>query len=116
MTRLIALTLVLTLSSCGLIQMPFRVVGGVTKGTAQAVRKPIDAHKERKARKEAQKAKEEAKKKREEASKQSDDHLPPELLPPSNDGNPDLEALESLDPNLPPLPSEYQDLPPIGEE
>ena len=117
MTRLIALVLIFSLTSCGLIQMPFRVLGGVTKGTAQAVKAPIDAHKERKAKKDAQKAKEEAKKKKEEASKQQDNHIPAELLPPSNDGNPDLNALESVDPNLdlPPLPSEYQDLPPVGE-
>ena len=115
MIRLVALILVLSLSSCGLIQMPFRVLGGVTKGTAQAVRKPIDAHKERKAKKDAKKAKEDAKKKNEEARKESDDHLPAELLPPANDGNPDLDALEALEPDLPPLPSEYQDLPPVGE-
>ncbi len=115
MIRLAALILVLSLSSCGLIRMPFRVLGGVTKGTAQAVRKPIDAHKERKAKKDAKKAKEDAKKKSEEARKQSENHIPTDLLPPSNDGNPDLDALESLEPDLPPLPSEYQDLPPIGE-
>ena len=109
MTRLLTLVLVLSLTSCGLIQMPFRVVGGVTKGTAQAVRKPIDAHKQRKAKKEAKKAKEDAKKKKEEANKQQQDHLPADLLPPSNDGNPDLEMLESVEPDLPPLPSEYQD-------
>ncbi|MEP4078201.1 hypothetical protein [Haloferula sp.] len=110
MNRLLTLALILSLSSCGLIQMPFKVVGGVTKGTAQAVKKPIAAHKERKEKKKREKAKEEAKKKKEEASKQQSDHLPPELLPPANDGYPDL---ESLDPDLPPLPSEYQDpLPP----
>lgn len=112
MTRLIALILVLSLSSCGLIRMPFRVAAGVTKGTAQAVKKPISAHKERKAKKEAKKAKEDAKKKREEASKEREDHIPADLLPPSNDGSPDLESIE---PDLPPLPSEYQDLPPVGE-
>ncbi|MGB6221232.1 hypothetical protein [Haloferula sp.] len=112
MTRAITLILILSLTSCGLIQMPFRVVGGVTKGTAQAVRKPIDAHKERKAKKEAKKAKEEAKKKNKEAGEAPSNQIPADLLPPANDGDPDLEALE-LD--LPPLPSEYQDLPPLPE-
>lgn len=112
MTRALILILILSLTSCGLIQMPFRVVGGVTKGTAQAVRKPIDAHKERKAKKEAKKAKEEAKQKNKEASEAPSDQFPAELIPPANDGDPDLESLE-LD--LPPLPSEYQDLPPLPE-
>jgi hypothetical protein len=115
MTRLILLALIFSLTSCKLVQMPFRVVGGVTKGTAQAVKKPINAHKQRKAEKEKEKAKEEAKKKREEAQKQQSNHLPSSLMPPSNDGNPDLEMLESVEPDLPPLPSEYQDLPPLPE-
>jgi hypothetical protein len=109
MTRLPTLVLIFSLTSCGLIQMPFRVVGGVTKGTAQAVKKPINAHKERKAKNEAKKAKDDAKKKKAEANKQQQDHLPSELLPPSNDGNPDLEMLESIEPDLPPLPTEYSD-------
>jgi len=112
MTRLITFFLILSLTSCGLIQMPFRVLGGVTKGTAQAVKKPIDAHKKRKAKKEKEKSKKEAEEKKKEANKQQTDHLPKDLLPPENDGFPDL---ESVDPDLPPLPSEYQDLPPVGE-
>lgn len=109
MIRLTTFLLAFALSSCGLVQMPFKVVGGVTRGTAQAVKKPLDARKERKARREKEKAKEEAKKKKEEAAKRQSGDLPEGLLPPENDGNPDL---ESLDPDLPPLPSEYQDLPP----
>lgn len=57
--------LCLTLCSCGLLRAPFKVVGGVTKGTAQlgraAVTKPMDAHKERKARKETEKRQRETK-------------------------------------------------------
>lgn len=112
MTRLITLVLILSLTSCGLIQMPFKILGGVTKGTAQAIKKPINAHKERKAKKEKKKAKEEAKKKKEEGTKPQSDPIPEGLLLPENNGFPDL---ESIDPDLPPLPSEYQDLPPVPE-
>ncbi|MEM9236524.1 MAG: hypothetical protein AAGB14_07075 [Verrucomicrobiota bacterium] len=98
MIRLTAIVLTFALCSCGLIQMPFRVVGGVTRGTARAVSKPVEAHKARKAKKEKEKAKEEAKKKKEEAARQQSGELPPDFFPPANDGNPDL---ESLDPDLP---------------
>ena len=62
---LIASAFVFSLCSCGLLQLPFRVVGGVVKGTAQvgraAVNKPKEAHAKRKARKEAERKSQEAK-------------------------------------------------------
>ncbi len=62
---LITSAFVLSLCSCGLVQLPFRVVGGVVKGTAQvgraAVNKPKEAHAKRKARKEEERKSQEAK-------------------------------------------------------
>ena len=57
--------LALTLCSCGLLRAPFKIAGGVAKGTANlgraAVNKPKEAHAKRKARKEAERRNQETK-------------------------------------------------------
>ncbi|MBK1825399.1 hypothetical protein [Haloferula rosea] len=64
--RFLAISIItLSLCSCGIVRAPFKVAGGVAKGTASlsraAVTKPMEAHKKRKANKEVEKRQRETK-------------------------------------------------------
>ena len=56
--------LCLPMASCGMLMMPVKAVGGAVRGTANlgraAVEKPVEAHKKRQAKKEAEKRKKKA--------------------------------------------------------
>lgn len=58
---LILLPCLALLSSCKLLQLPVRAVGGVARGTSELVQAPGRAYDKRKARKEAEKRQREAK-------------------------------------------------------
>ena len=105
--KTIALLCLLLLSSCGLIRAPFKIVGGVAKGTANltqaAVKAPGKAKDKRKAKKAKEKKREEAEQQKA-ATQESMDSFPP-IDPAPFDTFPETD-LPSIDPDLPPLPSE----------
>lgn len=114
--RFPAALLLLVLPGCGLVRAPVRIASGVVRGTAEltekAVSAPIDAHKRRKARRDKEKAETKA---GEEKAEPPAAEGPPLPTLPDRPESADPEDFPALDPDLPPLPSEY-DSAPVGYE
>lgn len=89
--------------------MPFRVAGGVVKGTANVTKSAITAPGKARKKKKDKKAKEEDEKMKKEAKekvRESQSSFPP--LPPAPIDTLPIDELPSIDDDLPPLPSEYE--------
>ena len=107
-----AAALIVSLSSCGLVKMPFKVAGAVVEGTAKVGKKAYDKSADAFTKSDEEKAEEakekEEKKAKEKAEQRKKDaaHLPANPLPPAA-------AQETMPSNdyLPPLPGTDQPLP-----
>ncbi len=97
----------LLLPSCGLVQAPFRVAGGLVNATAEvasaAVEAPIEGHRKRKARREEKERQREAEEKQRQAEEER-----------QNAASTGFEGYQGLDPG--PLPAAPPDAPPPADE
>lgn len=106
---LIALTSAFALPSCGLIKLPFRVVGAVAKGTAKTGKKAYDASAKALSKSEKEKA---AEKKEKELEKLQEQQAEKKPAPAPIDISPATDAAPAADDYLPPpLPGTDYPLP-----
>lgn len=111
-----AMALLVSLSSCGLVKLPFKVAGAVVEGTAKVGKKAYDKSADALTKSDEEKAKEAKEKEKKEAKEKAEQQKKDAANPPANlPGNPVPPAVpqETTPSNdyLPPLPGTDQPLP-----